>query len=41
VTVIPDQVIAFRFQMKGDIGSLTVAFDSNFLPGATFAGPVE
>lgn len=39
--IITDQIIAFRFQMRGDIGSLTVAFDANFLPEATFAGLVE
>lgn len=39
--VITDQVIAYRFRMRGDIGSLTVAFDSNFLPDVSFAGLVE
>jgi hypothetical protein len=36
-----DQVIAFRFQMKGNIGSLTVAYDDDYLPTATVAGLVE
>lgn len=39
--IITDQVIAYRFQMRGDIGSLTVAFDENFTPKARFAGLVE
>jgi Flp pilus assembly protein TadG len=40
-TVTTDQIIAFRFQMKGNIGSLTVAFDADFLPNVTVAGLVE
>jgi hypothetical protein len=40
-TVTTDQVIAFRFQMKGNIGSLTVAYDDDFLPDNSGAGLVE
>ncbi|MGH2428017.1 MAG: pilus assembly protein TadG-related protein [Candidatus Limnocylindria bacterium] len=40
-TVTTDQIIAFRFQMKGNIGSLTVAYDESFLPPTTVAGLVE
>jgi hypothetical protein len=40
-TVVTDQIIAFRFQMKGNIGSLTVAFDENFIPDVSYAGLVE
>jgi ribosomal protein S27E len=40
-TVETDQIIAYRFQMKGDIGSLTVNYDDAFLPDATYAGLVE
>jgi hypothetical protein len=39
--VITDQIIAFRFQMKGNIGSLSVLYDDDFLPPATYAGLVE
>jgi hypothetical protein len=39
--VVTDQIIANRFQMKGNIGSLTVSYDDDFLPEATFAGLVE
>jgi hypothetical protein len=40
-TVVTDQVIAFRFQLKGNIGSLTVAYDDSFLPSNRVAGLVE
>lgn len=39
--IVTDQIIAYRFQMRGDIGSLTVAFDENFIPEVAFAGLVE
>jgi hypothetical protein len=40
-TVVTDQIIAYRFQMKGNIGSLTVAYDDDFLPDNSGAGLVE
>jgi hypothetical protein len=40
-TVTVDQVIAYRFQLKGNNGGLNVAWDSDYLPGARLAGLVE
>jgi hypothetical protein len=40
-TVTTDQIIAFRFQLKGSGGSLTVAYNEDFLPDNTVAGLVE
>jgi hypothetical protein len=40
-TVTVDQVIAFRFQLKGNSGGLNVAYDDNFTQGARVAGLVE
>lgn len=40
-TITTDQVIAFRFQLKGDAGSLTVAYEDDFLIDLTLAGLVE
>ncbi|MDQ2636255.1 MAG: hypothetical protein M3Y83_05175 [Actinomycetota bacterium] len=40
-TVVTDQIIAYRLQMRGNIGSLTAAFDEDFLPEITTAGLVE
>jgi hypothetical protein len=39
--VIVDQIIAYRFRMAGNIGSLTVAYDAEFLPDFSIAGLVE
>jgi hypothetical protein len=40
-TITTDQIIAYRFHMKGNVGSLTVAYDEDFLPGHSVAGLVE
>jgi hypothetical protein len=40
-SVTTDQIIAYRFQMKGNVGTLTVAYDDQFLPSNSVAGLVE
>jgi hypothetical protein len=40
-TIIVDQIIADTFKLTGSGGSLTVAFDEDFLPGLTIAGLIE
>jgi hypothetical protein len=40
-SVTVDQIIAYRFRMAGNFGTLNVAQDSGFLPDLTLAGLVE
>jgi hypothetical protein len=40
-TVMTDQIIADRFQLTGNGGGLTVAYDDDFLPSLSVAGLIE
>lgn len=40
-TIITDQIIADKFNMSGNIGTLNVAFDRDFLPAIRLAGLIE
>jgi len=39
--VTTDQVIAYRFRMSGNFGTLNVAYDGRFLPSLSIAGLIE
>jgi hypothetical protein len=36
-----DQLIGYRIRAAGNGGTITVAYDENFLPGITLAGLIE